>query len=89
MTFNFIALEKMQDLASKAPNNGKLASDELIEARRLEELREDILQTFSDVEEDFGEDNSTEFLVSIVADRLGLEYSDVIERLFDNPTDCE
>jgi len=40
-----------------------------------------VRKAFDDAEEEFGEDKSTEFLIAIVADRLGLEYGDVVDWL--------
>lgn len=42
---------------------------------------DDIDAAFNEAEEEFGEHKSTEFLFSIVADRLGIEYGDVIDGL--------
>ena len=41
----------------------------------------EITRAFRDVEDDLGTDKSTEFLCAIVADRLGIDYSDVIAGL--------
>ncbi len=40
-----------------------------------------IEQAFQDAWEEFGDDKSTEFLLSITADRLGIEYIDVVDAL--------
>lgn len=42
---------------------------------------ERILQAWDEAEEEFP-DNSTEFLAAIVADRIGVEYSDVFDALW-------
>ena len=41
----------------------------------------EITRAFRDVEDDLGTDKSTEFLCAIVADRLGIDYGDVIAGL--------
>ena len=41
----------------------------------------EIEQAFMDVWDEFGDDKSTEFLISITADRLGIGYDDVVEAL--------
>lgn len=43
---------------------------------------ERILAEWASSEEEFGEDKSTEFLTSIVAERTGVDYSRVIDALF-------
>lgn len=40
-----------------------------------------IRAAFDAAEEEFGEDKSTEFLISIVADRLRIDYEDVVDAL--------
>ncbi len=45
-------------------------------AKRNRPTPEQISAAFVEAEDDFGE-KSTEFLASIVADRLGIEYGDV------------
>lgn len=47
-----------------------------------EVTNQQILQAWDDAEETFP-DNSTEFLASIVADRLGIEYSRVFDALYE------
>ena len=41
----------------------------------------EINQAFMDALDEFGDDKSTEFLISITADRLGIDYDDVVEAL--------
>jgi len=38
-------------------------------------------QAFYDAEDEFGDDKSTEFLLTITADREGVDYSDVADAL--------
>lgn len=40
-----------------------------------------IRAAFDAAEKEFGDDKSTEFLISITADRLGIEYDDVVDAL--------
>lgn len=40
-----------------------------------------IREAFDAAEEECGDDKSTEFLISIVADRLGIDYADVVDAL--------
>lgn len=40
-----------------------------------------ILEAFNLAEEEFGEHKSTEFLISIVKDRLGISYEEVVDGL--------
>ncbi len=42
-----------------------------------------ITKVFHDAEEEFGDDKSTEFLIAITADRLGIEYGDVADGLYE------
>ena len=46
-----------------------------------------INNAFDDAEEEFG-DKSTEFLASIVADRMGIESDEVIAALVDVGVEC-
>lgn len=46
-----------------------------------EPTTERILQAWDEAEDEFPE-NSTEFLAAIVADRIGVEYGDVIDALW-------
>lgn len=43
--------------------------------------KEEILDAFWKAEDEFGEHKSTEFLASILAERLDIEYMDVMTRL--------
>lgn len=49
-------------------------------ARKIKPTNRQIVDAFDEAEDDFG-DKSTSFLVHIVIDRLGVEYSDVIDAL--------
>lgn len=40
-----------------------------------------IRAAFDAAEEEFGDDKSTEFLISIVADRLHIQFDDVVDAL--------
>ena len=40
-----------------------------------------VREAFDDAWEEFGDDKSTEFLIAIVADRLGIERDDVVDAL--------
>lgn len=42
----------------------------------------EIKDAFDDAEEQHGDHKSTEFLASIVADKLGIDYGDVFEGLY-------
>ena len=42
---------------------------------------EQIEQAFQDAWEEFGDDKSTTFLISITADRMGCDYGDVVDAL--------
>lgn len=48
---------------------------------RMMPTSQEIYDAFYEAEEEFGEDKSTEFLLSITADRLGIEYEDVVDGL--------
>lgn len=41
----------------------------------------DIERAFQDAWEEFGDDKSTEFLISITADRMGVSYDRVVDAL--------
>lgn len=40
-----------------------------------------VREAFDEAWEEFGDDKSTEFLISIVADRLGIDHDDVVDAL--------
>lgn len=42
---------------------------------------QEIEDAFQDAWEEFGDDKSTEFLIGITADRLGIDYIDVVDAL--------
>jgi hypothetical protein len=44
---------------------------------------EEIEQCFQDAWDEFGDDKSTEFLISITADRMSVDYSRVVDALAD------
>ena len=57
-------------------------TDTAFDKRYAEALKKyPLVQAFDDAEDEFGDHKSTQFLISIVCDRHGVSYSDVIDQL--------
>lgn len=50
---------------------------------------DEICKAFDSAWDEFGDDKSTEFLLAITADRLGIEYGDVVDALAERHSTLE